>query len=353
MPSRRRWSLLVSAVLTVACSKDHPLDERRALAASVVLRADDGHGLGQETGPRHRLDADEVALHIGAPKDVKWIKAAQLFLDSIESCVDGRDRHAVIGTPGGDVGELLLVIASVESWTGHTLSLTDIELLFDAHLDAFGDFYMHTDEAAVWHVGELLQDDPRFEDDALDTLDEIETLIRSPPDALRTAVRTALLEPDSIGCGHLRSIANDPQTYRVRPEVFTGVMTAFFERLWANNPHLRYPVLSGPHREGAIVAVMHEGPVHPYTRIPMVEPDHHGTELFVVHPSLEAWMRRQRVEFLLETDPWLRSHNIEVEGFVTAVQDLADVHFYATTHVLAPDLPIYQAWIEPDRIEVR
>jgi hypothetical protein len=45
---------------------------------------------------------------------VRWVKMAALLLHGKSSCVDGRDDHGVIGTPGGDAGEFLLALTSIE-----------------------------------------------------------------------------------------------------------------------------------------------------------------------------------------------------------------------------------------------
>lgn len=367
--SRHLWiqSAVIVALCGMGCGMESPqpeglehqketedLKRQPAEADDAHAKAEDAKEAAKEAKRFKRpLTASDVRAHIGDPKGLHWTKAAHLFEDGIESCVDGRDHHAVIGTPGGDAGELVLALTALEAWTGHVVDREEIELLFDAHLEAFGDFYMHTDHHAVVGLGELLRSDQRFAKYDLHDAEDIEHMIRNPPEEVQDALAEHLVNPAAIGCGHLGLISRRPKDYRVRPELLQIVIKSYFDRLWAGNPHLRYVVLEGEHQEGAVVNVMlKDDEVHPFTAIPMIEPDIRDTEIFVNHPQVTRWLRSERVRFLLGSDPWLATHDIDPDGFVKAVNELGDLHLNLTVTALAPTLPVFSVMVNEGDVSV-
>jgi hypothetical protein len=73
---------------------------------------------------------------------------AALLLHGKTSCVDGRDEHGVIGTPGGNAGEFLLALTSIERATGKHFPVECMEEVLRGYLDTFGHFYVHSDTDA-------------------------------------------------------------------------------------------------------------------------------------------------------------------------------------------------------------
>ena len=69
----------------------------------------------------------------------------------------------MIGTPGGDAGEFLLVLAALEQATGTVLDEETVLRTLLANLDNFGVFYMHTDGHAFDTLTESLRADSRLE----------------------------------------------------------------------------------------------------------------------------------------------------------------------------------------------
>src|SRR5690606_38976337 len=91
--------------------------------------------LAAETSAAPTDAAIEVRAPEGAPplpidaSEVRWIRTASLLSTGSESCVDGRDPHAVVGTPGGDAGEFIVAIAAAESLGGPALSQPELDAL--------------------------------------------------------------------------------------------------------------------------------------------------------------------------------------------------------------------------------
>lgn len=115
--------------------------DRSALERRDVLRRAVVHPLPAG----ERLQRHHVEEHVGDPTSVRWIKLAALLVHGRLSCVDGRDDAGVLGTPGGDAGELVLALSAAEKLTGRALSQPQIDALLRRRLDALGRFYLHTD----------------------------------------------------------------------------------------------------------------------------------------------------------------------------------------------------------------
>ena len=56
----------------------------------------------------------EIASHIADDNNITWVPAEELLVDAMESCVDGRGKLGIVGTPGVNAGELLLALATLE-----------------------------------------------------------------------------------------------------------------------------------------------------------------------------------------------------------------------------------------------
>ena len=74
--------------------------------------------------------------------------------------------------------------------------------------------------------------------------------------------------------------------------------------------------------EQAIVDVRIDREVHPFTRIPTIAPRIGERELFVSHPEVSAWLRRENAAFLFEVDPWLAAHAERREEFLQRLEEL-------------------------------
>ena len=292
-----------------------------------------------EPVPTRALSLVDVEDHIANRDRVRWTKAANLMLHGTQACVDGRDAHAIIGTPGGDAGELVLALASAERVGARTFTTAEVEALFDAYLDAFGHFYMHTDDHAVAEVLEALELD-------LDDPSAAASFVQAPPPAMHDALLEALVAPAHVGCGHLRLMLQHSEEYGVREALVTDVMRAFYRRLWAGNPALEFVVLQGAHAESAVVSVELAHAVHGYTRIPLISPRIAAHEVFVIHPQVAHFVRTQNTSFLLEQGSW----DVEIgeERFLNELEALAASQLQATVSYLAADLPHFRVAFSKD-----
>jgi rhodanese-related sulfurtransferase len=277
---------------------------------------------------------DRLRTDLTDPDAFVWMKAAALVMEGAESCVDGRGAGAVLGTPGGDAGELVLVLATAEAAVGRPLTDDEVAALLNDYLQDFGRVYMHTDQHALERLAESLEADPSLHGLLPAPLD-VEALVHHPHPGLEDALLARLVLPAHIGCGHLRLMVQDPAQYGLRPGLVEAMLRAWYQRLWIGGGELSLEVLGGHHEEQAVVIVDQPGDVHAFTRVPALTPSDRGVQVFVVHPAVTRYLRRLHVEFLSDHVPGLG----DPEQAFETLQALAAKGQAATLTALAPELP--------------
>jgi hypothetical protein len=288
-----------------------------------------------------KLTASQILDHVGDPGTVRWVKLAAFLLHGKRSCVDGRDDHGVIGTPGGDAGELMLALAAAEAVRGSPLSDEHVEQVLRDHLDTFGRFYMHSDMHAMNHlIVDGLRKDPRVVPYIEKVFEAVQwrAFHSNPPAEVREALLEHLVKPENMGCGHLR-FALTEERYGVRPGLSRALLRAFHTVRWSGAPELEWVVLGGEHVEGAVVEVVVEGELHSYTRIPLVSPQVDGMQMFVSHPQVTAHLRRETASFLVETGLVPAS---DERRLLEEIGERGNRQLEATLGKLAHGLPVYR-----------
>jgi rhodanese-related sulfurtransferase len=304
-------------------------------------------GIGRDGRPLHpvehgsHLSEQQILDHVGEPGAVRWVKLAAFLLHGKRSCVDGRDDKGVIGTPGGDAGELLLALSAAEAVRGAPLTDAEVERILLDHLDTFGRFYLHSDTHAMNRlIVDGLRKDPRIVPHLGSIFEPAEwrAFHASPPDAVRDALLEHLVEPKNMGCGHLRFALTDP-AYGVRDGLSRALLRAFHRARWAGAPEIEWVVLGGDHVEGAVIEVVLRSELHSYTRIPLVSPQVDGLQMFVSHPEVTAHLRRETASFLVEAGVV----SIADEGrLLDEIRARGDRQLGETLGRLAAGLPIFR-----------
>lgn len=313
---------------------------RRVLKVLAPGVGRDGRPLVDEK--KGRLTVAEIEEHVGDVTSVRWVKLAAFLLHGKRSCVDGRDDHGVIGTPGGDAGELLLAMAAAERVSGRALETRDVARLLERHVDTFGRFYMHSDTHAMNRlIVEGYRKDERIIPHIGKTFEpqEWREWGNRPPLAARAPMLEHLSRPENMGCGHLRFAMTDSETYGVRKELASSFLRSFHELRWSGAPELEWVILGGDHAEGAVASVLVEGELHSYTRIPLVSPSVAGTQMFVNHPQVTRFLRREMASFLAQAGLVAAAD----EGRLSAALDeLGTLQANATLSRLAHGLPVFE-----------
>jgi hypothetical protein len=284
------------------------------------------------------MTVGDATLTVGRLKEhfQRMLPSARLVpLDDLSghagvACVDGRREHCTAGAPGGNAGLLILLLAAWEEGAG-PLSPDAVDGVFARYLEHFGTFYLHTDRAAHDRLAAAL---------GVGSGAAVDALVARPPEAMRPGLLDALADPAHVGCGHLRLLLEESETYGVRPDLVRAVLRTFFLRLWSGDPRLVLEVLDGPHKEAGVAVVRTEGAPALVTTCPR-----HGTlDLFVYHPDAVAWLQALHAVFLAR------------QGFITpdripaciaAQRRLGDRQLEATLHRLAPSLPVFDVRLEP------
>ena len=290
------------------------------------------------------LTLAEVESHVGEPTSVRWMKMAAILLHGRQSCVDGRDETAVVGTPGGDAGELLLGLAAIEQVTGEKLTPLQIQTILGRRLETLGRFYLHGDVTAGNALIASMRSDRRLES-ALSRISESmqwRRFFASPPVHVREIVLEHALVPAHIGCGHLRLMATKPDVYGARPELVFGLLAAFFRARWQGSIDADFTVLPGGHEEGAVLDVRLDEELRAFTQVPLISPLAQGTQTFVSHPEVASYLRHDIAHFLARQVDALRVEGKHAEPVAKRMDELAGMQTSATLGALAAGLPIFR-----------
>ena len=294
--------------------------------------------------PARHLTADDIRAHIGDPFSVRHMKFAAMLLHGRLSCVDGRDDSGVVGTPGGDGGEFLLALSALERVSGHVMQDAEIGKLLRRRLDTFGRFYMHTDMTAANKLIGRLRADRRF-DAALADISQAhqwrQFLTYTPP-SLRPALLDVMLsDPTHFGCGHVRLSFQQADEYGTRELLIETFLRMYMTSRWNGALEASYIPLAGGHREGAVVNVVVEHGISSFSQVPLVSPSTGRQQMFVNHPQVAGFLRRELVEFLIQQDDVVSLDAAQRAGLMAEVTALGQQQLMATLGHLAAGLPIF------------
>lgn len=213
-------------------------------------------------------------------------------------CIDGRyeneDNLFPQAFPGGDIGELALILATANSFGFEV----DQEKAFEALTEVIGgvkNFGFHSD-----HHGD--------------------------PKKLAS------------GCGHFKQINLDPKSYTLEEADISFIKEKLIE---VEKKGGKQVVLEGDHLEGVILLIRGNWAVYP--RFTLEEsPGQKLVEVFEYHQSLTDEKHRLLAKKLLEKKAVEFKLGEDVEYLYQALSDTAEAHLMETVKRLAPDLPIYQ-----------
>ena len=129
------------------------------------------------------IDAAGIRTLVGEPTTLRNVEISKHHF----SCCDGRSSDEVLGTWGGDAGEMMLAIAVWEDLAGRNLTASEVAKYVNYFLTYTKQeyVYMHTDTVAFgWLEQEL----------GVVPLD-----VTRPPSGLQDAILDAVIQPSAIG----------------------------------------------------------------------------------------------------------------------------------------------------------
>lgn len=297
------------------------------------------------------IGCGDLESHVGDPRAIRWRKLAALFVSGRLSCVDGRDDSGVVGTPGGDAGELLLALGAVERVTGKPIDDATLHKLLLRRLDAFGRFYFHTDIAAGNALIKAMRADHRLDAALAHVFEPLEwrRFMTAPPAEVRAIVLEHAIVPAHIGCGHLRLALLHADRYGIRPALIESVLREFLRLQWAGHDENETAVLPGGNAEGAVVNVVIDQGLELFSRIPLVSPMANGSQMFVNHPQVSAFLRAQMGRFFARQNDVCSLGKGGEQELLATLEGLGETQLGHTLATLAPGLPIYEIRFDDER----
>lgn len=299
--------------------------------------------------PKKTFSSSEVANYLKQKGVVRWVKLGDLLNEEYDACVDGRETNPVVGNPGGDVSRLAEAVIAVGAVAGRHFNPGEILKIFDWYLSHVGRFYMHTDEHAMHHLAEFLNEGygaKRMGGKKFHTPAEMYNFVTNPDPRLQVFLSRYLLDPRFVGCGHMKLMMTKPEQYGMSEKVLRSLSVAFFDTMW-NVPErsklLAYPMLPGDHKEGAVVSiVIPEEELTEKTMVPMVAPTDGKISIFVNHPQVVRFLNK-KVAYLLAKEGGSVIKDLEVDpaAVVTHMEHLQGEGVRQTVSSLAWGLPVY------------
>ena len=164
-------------------------------------------------------------------KSTNWTTIAEIENSGEISCIDGRHSHCVVGAPGGNIGEMILMLSAAERLNDDIFTPEQLEQLLANYASTFGRFYMHTDSHAVQQLMKSLTRDnffhswlSKFDGDTQAFFNGLLELDKQHADR----VLQYLLMPKHVGCGHLKLLIQESDNYQVRPQLVLNTVASFF-----------------------------------------------------------------------------------------------------------------------------
>ena len=246
-------------------------------------------------GNKPLLDAVNLRKLVGAPEDLRVVNLLRHGFSS----VDGRSSDEVLGTWGGDAGELLLACAVWEELKQTDLQVHDIKELIVRYLTYMQQqwFYVHTDtKALAWIEREIGFDRERYNVNWLD--------ITRPPMEFKDALLDALTQVEGTGSMMFKNMLTIPERYKIRKELVETFIRSLYLVLWDPeqplNSRIKYYVLHapGPRHESAWVEFAMGSRCHKEHRVAMFPPFSEGISIFVHHAQALEIKRNQTATYV-------------------------------------------------------
>lgn len=270
----------------------------------------------------------------------RWVTLSEIENAGELACIDGRHDGCIVGAPGGNMGEFILLLTAAERRLKRAFSSQEIQDWLITMAGRFGRFYMHTDEHAVLHLREAMKQDNALGEWLASIGEDLESffsgLLNLAPQWQETA-RPYLLKPEYIGCVHLRLLLEHPEDYLTRKELVADALSAFFTLLWVQPQRMNYVMLAGDHQEESVVSIETLSEVNAETTIP-VSCKHSSKQNFVNHQVARDYFMHQSCRVMEDS----------LNGAISATELQAEVNRIASKQMsntldkLAKNLPQFR-----------
>ena len=258
------------------------------------------------------------------------VEHTHILQSGILGCIDGRMRRGVVGTPGGMVGELVIVMGVVERKTGREFSEEQIIAVMKGLVAKGVVLGGHTDEGAMinW-IGGVTDDAEEVE------LEKVAAVVGE--ENMRKALTETACDSGNVGCGHMTLMMERSDQYGVRRNLVEGIWKGLWRAWWEGwgDEQVMMEVLPGVHDEvGILVVNSSQTETGELESAVVAARQVEGGPFFVVHEEAAAAAREQLLAMVSEhVGVVLKSRDMEFAS------QLATLHRETTVEALAADLP--------------
>ena len=151
-------------------------------------------------------------------------------------CKDSRGDEANFGAPGGDFGEFLLGLDCYNSIKQQPNDSIDVEKVFGKWLDERCSkerpFYLHTDRPAMTRLFEAIGKKGEDIKDPNELNEELQ----------KEFVKEFGSSSNFQGCGHLRLILEEEDSYEINRKLFESLSAAFFKKYFKGDERVQFKI---------------------------------------------------------------------------------------------------------------
>jgi hypothetical protein len=268
----------------------------------------------------------ELEDHIGEPINIEWAHTMQSFFAS----TDPRGQERQLGTLGGDLGEFLIILASIEAETQEKFTPSQVLHKLKTYLTVMSKdkFYFDTDMSAIntlkgaCHCPQLN--------------------IADPPDSKKAILRNATHLAGAQGNEFFKKVLEDPGKFLLRKELVDAVLDSFFEVMWVKSDPLhrriRFVLMKGELNAKGFVMVKTPGYCNAQLLAPLISPELCQKQMSVYHGDAAVLLRTELAGVFLMKNP---------ENKNAVVKRANELAATALTNVLADHLePVYTVSFE-------
>jgi len=233
----------------------------------------------------------ELEDHLGEPASIEWGHVMQTSFGS----TDPRGQERQLATLGGDLGEFLIVLSSIEKQLGVTFNDTFVLYKLKVYLSVMSKdkFYFDIDMDAINYFKSVCQC-PQLN-------------IADPPESKKAVLLNATTNYLSQGNEFFKKLLNNSEPFGIRPELVSSVIRAFYKVMWnkADPLHrrIKFVLLKGELAPKGFIMVKTPGYCNAQLLAPMISPELCSKQMGIYHGDAAVLLRTEIAGILLMKTP--------------------------------------------------
>lgn len=247
----------------------------------------------------YSFDLKSFTQRLGHPADLREVLLDSHYL----SCSDGRIEDEIIGTPGGDIAEIMYILSVLQEFRNLEFTegmIDDFIISWLLYSPGRGLSY-HTDTSTLVKLSS-----------ALGIKDELGIDLTEVNPKFQEELLRLLSLPDGQGCIHLMLLMRHTDLFGISPDIPPRVIRSFFRLLWMRDDgltdingkplfeYLKVFVSIGNHDEESCVLLKRPNSCTDENIFPLVAPNIGGHQNFVFHPTAIIAFRHSIGRFVSE-----------------------------------------------------